>query len=70
MDKSGVFYRALPSKTFRVKGDNCKRGKKSKNRITAAILRVISKIHSSLASRSIQDASETFSQKFIGDVGH
>ena len=35
MDKSGVFYRALPSKTLRVKGDECKVGKKLKDRITA-----------------------------------
>ena len=36
LDESRVFYRALPSKIFRVKGDNCTRGKKSKDLITAA----------------------------------
>ena len=35
-ERSGVFYRALPSKTLRMKSDNCKGGKKSKDGITAA----------------------------------
>ena len=34
--RSGVFYRALPSKILRVKGGDCKGGKKSKDRIAAA----------------------------------
>ena len=35
MDESGVFFRALPDKTLREKGTECKGGKRSKERITA-----------------------------------
>ncbi|XP_064633669.1 tigger transposable element-derived protein 6-like [Lineus longissimus] len=37
MDESGLFYRALPCKTLRVRGDECKGGKKSKDRIKASL---------------------------------
>ena len=36
MDESGIFYRALPDKRLRVKGEECKGGKRSKERITAS----------------------------------
>ena len=35
MDESGIFFRALPDKTLREKGTECKGGKRSKGRITA-----------------------------------
>ncbi|XP_064647061.1 tigger transposable element-derived protein 6-like [Lineus longissimus] len=37
MDETGLFYCALPCKTLRVRGDECKGGKKSKDRITASL---------------------------------
>ena len=37
MDETGLFYRALPDKTLRVKGEACSGGKKSKDRITLAL---------------------------------
>ncbi|XP_064632735.1 tigger transposable element-derived protein 6-like [Lineus longissimus] len=36
MNESGLFYRALPTKTLRIRGDECKGGMKSKDRITAS----------------------------------
>ena len=36
MDETGIFYCAVPDKTLKVKGDECKGGKKSKERITAS----------------------------------
>lgn len=36
-DETGMFYRALPDKTFTVKGQDCKGGKRSKERLTAAL---------------------------------
>ena len=35
VDKSGIFFRALPDKTLREKGTVCKGGKRSKELITA-----------------------------------
>ena len=35
MDESGMFYRALPDKTLKERKTECKRGKNSKERITA-----------------------------------
>ncbi|XP_070562187.1 tigger transposable element-derived protein 6-like [Ptychodera flava] len=40
MDETGVFYCALPDKSYAVKGEDCKGGKKSKDRITAVLLRI------------------------------
>ena len=37
MDETGVFYRALPDKTLSVKGQDCKGGKRSKERITVVM---------------------------------
>ncbi|XP_070581983.1 tigger transposable element-derived protein 4-like [Ptychodera flava] len=37
MDETGVFYRALPDKSYAAKGEDCKGGKKSKDRITAVL---------------------------------
>ena len=37
-DETGLVWRGLPSKTLRVKGDHCKGGKKSKERLTVALL--------------------------------
>ena len=37
MDETGLFFRALPEKSLREKGDSCAGGKKSKDRITASI---------------------------------
>ena len=37
MDETGLFYRALPEKSLREKGDSCSGGKKSKDRITASL---------------------------------
>ena len=34
MDETGVFYHALPDKTHCVKGEDCKGGKRSKDRLT------------------------------------
>jgi hypothetical protein len=36
-DELGLFYRLLPNKTFTVKGNKCRSGKKSKERITILI---------------------------------
>ena len=36
MDESGLFYRALPDKSFSIKGEQCTGGKRSKKRITVA----------------------------------
>ena len=36
MDETGIFYRAVPDKTLKYKGDECKGGKKSRERITAS----------------------------------
>ncbi len=38
MDETGVFWRALPDSGFRRIGKECKGGKKSKQRITVALL--------------------------------
>ena len=35
MDETGIFFRALPEKTLRVRGTDCLGGKKSKERLTA-----------------------------------
>ena len=35
MDESGIFFQALPDNTLREKGTECKRGKRSKEQITA-----------------------------------
>ena len=37
-DETGLVWRGLPDKTLRVKGDQCKSGKKSKERLTVALL--------------------------------
>ena len=37
MDETGVFYRQLPDRTLRIKSEECKGGKKSKERLTAAL---------------------------------
>ena len=37
MDESGVFYRQLPDRTLRIRGEDCKGGKKSKERLTAVL---------------------------------
>jgi len=37
MDETGLFYRTLPDRTLSIKGDECKGGKKSKDRITVAL---------------------------------
>jgi hypothetical protein len=37
MDETGLFFRALPDKTLSVKGEDCKGGKKSKERITLSL---------------------------------
>ena len=37
MDETGVFFRALPDKTLVVKGQDCKGGKRSKERITVVM---------------------------------
>lgn len=36
MDESGLFYRALPDRTLRIRGEECKGGKRSKERLTAS----------------------------------
>ena len=37
MDETGVFYRQLPDRTLRIRSEECKGGKKSKKRLTAAL---------------------------------
>jgi hypothetical protein len=37
MDETGIFFRLTPDKTLTFKGDSCHGGKKSKERITAAV---------------------------------
>ena len=37
MDETGLFYRTLPDRTLSIKGDECKGGKKSKDRITVSL---------------------------------
>jgi hypothetical protein len=37
MDETGLFFRALPDNTLSVKGEDCKGGKKSKERITLSL---------------------------------
>ena len=37
MDETGIFYRLTPDRTLTFKGDSCHDGKKSKERITAAV---------------------------------
>ena len=37
MDETGLFYRALPDRSLTVKGQDCKGGKRSKERITVAL---------------------------------
>jgi hypothetical protein len=37
VDESGVFYRTLPDKSFTLKGEQCKGGKKAKERITVML---------------------------------
>ena len=37
MDKSGIFFRALPEKTLKEKEAECKGGKRSKKQITAML---------------------------------
>lgn len=36
MDESGLFFRALPDKTLKTRGEECKGGKKRKDRLTAS----------------------------------
>ena len=36
-DETGLFYRMLPTKTFAVKGEACKGGKMSKERLTVFV---------------------------------
>ena len=37
MDETGVFYRQLPDCTLHIRSEECKGGKKSKERLTAAL---------------------------------
>ena len=38
LDETGCFWRALPQKGFGVKGQECKGGKKAKQRVTIAFI--------------------------------
>ncbi|XP_052221853.1 tigger transposable element-derived protein 6-like [Dreissena polymorpha] len=37
MDETGLFFRALPDKSLSIKGEDCKGGKRSKERLTVAL---------------------------------
>ena len=37
MDETGLFFQALPDRSFAVKGSDCAGGKKSKERLTVAL---------------------------------
>ena len=37
MDETGLYYRALPDKSLKIRGESCKGGKRSKERLTVAL---------------------------------
>lgn len=37
MDETGLLFRALPDKTLSIRGDDCKGGKRSKDRLTVML---------------------------------
>ena len=73
MDEGGIFYRALPSMTLKVKGDNCKGRKKSKDRITAAFCSNLEgDFEKTFIIRQVEDSEmlpKHFRKKSISDVG-